>query len=71
MIEAAGLKGARRGQAEVSMHHANFILNRGGARAEDVRGLIQHVRGEVARLFGVTLETEVRFVGEWGRHWSE
>jgi len=67
LIEAAGLKGARRGQAEVSMRHANFIVNRGGAQAEDVRGLIEQVREEVQRRFGVALETEVRFVGEWSR----
>lgn len=65
LIEAAGLKGIRRGEAEVSMRHANFILNRGGARAADVRALIEYVRSEVERQCGVRLETEVRFVGEW------
>lgn len=65
LIEAAGLKGARRGQAEVSSKHANFIVNRGEARAEDVRALIEHVRGEVQRRLDVTLETEIRFVGQW------
>lgn len=65
LIEAAGLKGARRGQAEVSMRHANFILNRGGARARDVRDLIEFVRSEVEGRFSVRLETEVRFIGAW------
>lgn len=71
LIEVAGLKGVRRGQAEVSKRHANFILNRGGARADDIRELIEHVRAEVLRLFAVTLEPEVRFVGEWEPRWSE
>jgi UDP-N-acetylmuramate dehydrogenase len=69
LIEAAGLKGTRCGQAEVSSRHANFILNRGGARAEDVRKLIENVKGEVQRRFSVRLETEVRFVGDWGQRW--
>jgi UDP-N-acetylmuramate dehydrogenase len=69
LIEAAGLKGVRRGQAEVSRRHANFILNRGGARAQDVRELIEYVKGEVERRFSVKLETEVRFVGDWGQLW--
>jgi len=67
LIESAGLKGARRGQAEVAMQHANFILNRGAARAADVRELIEHVQREVERRFGVKLETEVRFLGDWGQ----
>lgn len=65
LIEAAGLKGLRVGAAEVSRRHANFILNRGGARAEDVRRLIEQVCSTVERRFSVALQTEVRFVGEW------
>ena len=53
------------GAAEVSRRHANFILNRGGARAEDVRRLIEQVCSTVERRFSVALQTEVRFVGEW------
>lgn len=65
LIEASGLKGLRVGGAEVSRRHANFIVNRGGARAQDVRRLIERVCGEVERRFSVTLQTEVRFAGEW------
>ena len=65
LIEASGLKGLRVGGAEVSRRHANFILNLGGARAQDVRGLIERVCSEVESRFSVTLQTEVRLAGEW------
>ena len=65
LIEAAGLKGYRIGDAVVSEQHANFILNAGGATAAEVWALIQHVRAEVERQFGVRLELEVERVGEW------
>ena len=65
LIEASGLKGLRVGAAEVSRRHANFIVNLGGARAQDVRRLIEQVGREVERRFSVTLQTEVRFAGEW------
>jgi len=66
LIEAAGLKGKRLGQAQISERHANFIVNHGGARAEEVRQLIELARAEVDKQFGVRLEPEVRFLGEWG-----
>ena len=65
LIEAAGLKGLRVGRAEVSRRHANFIQNLGGARAEDVWRLIEQVQGAVESRYAVTLQPEVRFVGEW------
>ncbi len=65
LIEASGLKGLRVGGAEVSRRHANFIVNRGGARAEDVRTLIEQVSRKVACRYSITLRTEVRFAGEW------
>jgi UDP-N-acetylmuramate dehydrogenase len=63
LVEAAGLKGAREGAAEVSPLHANFIVNHGGASAADVDRLIRRVRDEVSRRFGVALEPEVEWVG--------
>jgi UDP-N-acetylmuramate dehydrogenase len=63
LIEAAGLKGFRIGDASVSTKHANFIINHGQASAEDLERLIRHVRDTVARVHGVTLEPEVRIVG--------
>ncbi len=64
LIEAAGLKGCRIGDAEVSSKHANFIINRGRASAADIEALIRHVQQVVAERFGVELETEVHIVGE-------
>ena len=63
LIEAAGLKGFRIGDASVSQKHANFIINHGAARAADVERLIAHVRDTVARTHGITLTPEVRIVG--------
>ena len=67
LIEAAGLKGYRIGDAVVSDKHANFILNLGKARASELEQLIGHVQATVQRVHGVTLETEVRIVGEPAR----
>jgi len=64
LIEAAGLKGAREGAAMISPLHANFIVNTGGARAADVLQLIERARAEVAKRFGVALETEVHVAGD-------
>lgn len=63
LIERAGLKGVKRGQARVSTRHANFIVNQGGARARDVLDLMNLIRTRVREQFGVLLEPEVRL---WG-----
>ncbi len=65
LIEAAGLKGARLGNAMISDRHANFIVNLGGARAGDVKGLMDVAMRAVRRHAGLDLEPEVRLVGEW------
>lgn len=65
LIEAAGLKGAREGQAQVSLLHANFIINLGGATAADVRRLIERVRRRVEEQAGICLELEIVCQGEW------
>lgn len=64
LIEAAGLKGARRGGAYVSPKHANFIINDGTASAADIEGLIEDVRARVEQTAGIQLEHEVKIVGE-------
>jgi UDP-N-acetylmuramate dehydrogenase len=64
LIEAAGLKGHRIGGAEVSVKHANFIINRGGATATEIEQLIGYVQRTVAEVHGVDLVHEVRIVGE-------
>ena len=63
LIEAAGLKGYRIGDASVSAKHANFIINHGKARAADLEQLIEHVRSTVERVHGIALRPEVRIVG--------
>jgi UDP-N-acetylmuramate dehydrogenase len=65
LLEAAGLKGTQLGGAAFSYRHANFIVNLGGARAEDVRRLIELARNKVHQATGVLLEPEVKLVGEW------
>ncbi len=63
VIEAAGLKGTRIGQIEVSPVHANYLVNHGGGTAEDALRLIEHVRETVREKLGIELESEVRVVG--------
>ena len=65
LIEAAGLKGKKIGQAQISPRHGNFIVNLGGAKGEEVRQLMELERNEVRTRFGVELEPEVRLLGEW------
>jgi UDP-N-acetylmuramate dehydrogenase len=65
LIEAAGLKGRRIGNAEISTQHANFFINHGLTRAEDMKALIELARISVAEKFGVNLELEVELIGEW------
>ena len=64
LIDDAGLKGARVGDAQVSEKHAGFIINRGAAAAADVLELIRCIQNIVFGMFGVRLETEVRILGE-------
>ena len=64
LIEEAGLKGTRVGDAEVSMKHANFIVNRGQARAADVMALIGKVRSAIRRRTGLRLDLELKIVGK-------
>lgn len=65
LIDAAGLKGTRVGTASVSMLHANFVVTDRGGRAADVRALGDRIRAEVAARFGVELQYEIEFVGDW------
>ena len=67
LVQAAGLKGAREGNAVVSPMHGNFIVNEGGATAADVKRLIERIQAEVRRRFNIELETEVEMVGRFKR----
>ncbi len=65
LIAEAGLKGTRVGGAMVSVKHANFLINAGGATATDIRQLADLVKQVVLDKFGVLLEEEVLTVGDW------
>ncbi len=64
LIEKVGLKGFTIGGASFSKKHANFIINRGGAKARDVLDLIEHAKEKVFRAFGIELREEVIIVGQ-------
>ncbi|MGY6634454.1 MAG: UDP-N-acetylmuramate dehydrogenase [Alkalilacustris sp.] len=63
-IDAAGLRGVRRGGAQMSPKHPNFLINTGGATAADLEGLGEEVRKKVSQHSGIVLEWEIRRVGE-------
>jgi UDP-N-acetylmuramate dehydrogenase len=65
LIEAAGLKGARIGNAEISTVHGNFFVNHGDTKASDIRALIELAQKTVADKFGIKLELEIELIGEW------
>ncbi len=65
LIQDAGLMGCRIGGAEVSKKHAGFVINAGNATAADVCELIEHIKKTVKEQSGVTLEPEVRFLGDF------
>ncbi len=64
LIDQAGLKGIRKGDAEISAKHANFIINTGKASAEDILWLMKHVQEKIFKLFNIILEPEVKIVGD-------
>jgi UDP-N-acetylmuramate dehydrogenase len=64
LIERAGLKGKRSGGAMISHKHANFIVNTGDAKAQDVLSLITLVRKEVKARSGINLEPELHVIGD-------
>lgn len=65
LIDAVGLRGAQRGDAAISDKHCNFFVNYGNAKAADVAWLIHEAERRVKEQFGIQLEREVAFVGEW------
>lgn len=65
LVDRAGLKGSRLGAAKVSDTHANFIVNEGGAKAADIRALIERCKGAVHDQFGVALREEIVYLGEF------
>ena len=65
LIDQCGLKGYRVGDAQVSSHHANFVINLGNATARDLRTVIEHLQATVEKETGHRMEHEVRYVGEF------
>jgi UDP-N-acetylmuramate dehydrogenase len=65
LIEQTGLKGTRVGDVEISPLHGNFFLNKGKATATDIASMIAQVRDQVYEKFGVELELEIQFIGDW------
>jgi UDP-N-acetylmuramate dehydrogenase len=63
LVDRAGLKGSASGHARVSRTHANFIVNEGGATADEIRALIDRCKTEVGRQFGVRLREEIVYLG--------
>jgi UDP-N-acetylmuramate dehydrogenase len=68
LIDAAGLKGASIGGAQISPVHANFFVNQGQAKAVDFAALIELARQAVKERFEVELELEIQKVGAWGNN---
>jgi len=64
LIESCGLKGKSVNDAQISEKHANFIINKGHARAEDVESLIAEIKAKVLLKYQIKLETEVKIIGE-------
>src|SRR5438876_5881792 len=64
VIERSGLRGKRVGSAEISAKHANYIINRGGAKAADILALMEMTRDRVRTHFHLTLEEDIRILGE-------
>jgi len=65
MLEQVGAKKMRIGSAEVSAKHANFIINRDGAKAAEIRSLIEKLREKVRQKYGLILEEEIEYIGQW------
>lgn len=64
LVEKVGAKGLSRGKAEVSLKHANFIVNNGGASAREILYLVEEIEKRVKKNFGIKLEREIEILGE-------
>ena len=64
LVDQLGFKGEGEGRAEVAPEHGNFIVNRGGAKAAEVLGLIERIRARARSERGIELETEIKVLGE-------
>ncbi len=65
LIEQCGLKGKKIGKVMISKKHANFIVNTGNAKADDVKKLINLCKEKVKEKFGIELKEEIKYLGEF------
>jgi len=65
LIDSLGLKGYSKGEAEIADFHGNIIVNKGKARSEDIRSIIDFTKKTVNEKLGLDLEPEIQFIGEW------
>lgn len=65
LIEQSGLKGFQIGKAQIAHRHANFILNCGGAQAQEIFDLIRHIQAEISSRWSLALHPEVKMIGEF------
>lgn len=65
IIDSLGLKGYSKGNAEIASFHGNIIVNKGNARSEDIRSIIDYTQLEVDKKLGLKLEPEIQFIGDW------
>ena len=64
LIDEAGLKGYRIGDAEVSTKHSGFVINKGNATAKEVLALVEHIKNTVYEKFQKKIELEIEIIGE-------
>ncbi|MBM2821015.1 MAG: murB, partial [Candidatus Berkelbacteria bacterium] len=65
LLDQVGVKKMSVGAAEVSGKHANFIVNKGDAKAADIRTLIEEMREKVRQKYAIILEEEIEYIGQW------
>lgn len=65
MLDKAGVKKIKYPSVEVSPIHANWVINKNGAKANEIRQVIEEMREKVRQKYGVTLEEEVEYIGQW------
>jgi len=68
LIDSLGLKGYSKGEAGISDFHGNIIVNKGKARSEDIRSIINYTQNKVNEKLGLKLEPEIQFIGDWGKN---
>lgn len=66
IIDSLGLKGYSKGEAEIANFHGNIIVNKGQARSQDIKRIIEYTQKTVDKKLGLKLDPEIQFIGDWG-----